>query len=110
MRNNAKCRKPRIPKAPLPSVRIKQKGRPIERRSVESVNSDGVLAHLLCDVVGLTNGKRDNRQGRVLGAAGRELAAVGYEQILDVVSLAEFVADAIPRILRHPAGAEIMRR
>src|SRR5437899_13042371 len=73
------------------------------------IDLDRVFAHLFRDVVRLTNGKRNNRQGGVLCAAGRELAAIGDEQILDVVSLAEFVADAISRILRHPAGAEIMR-
>jgi hypothetical protein len=61
-------------------------------------NSDGVLAHLLGDVVGLTNGKADNCQRWVLGAAGRELATVRDEQILDVVGLAEFVADTVSRI------------
>lgn len=68
------------------------------RASICRKNSDGVPAHLLGDVVGLANGKADNRQCWVLGAAGRELATVGDEQILDVMTLAEFVADAVARI------------
>ena len=68
------------------------------RASIHRKNSDGVLAHLLGDVVGLANGKADNCQRWVLGAARRELATVRDEQIPDVMTLAEFVADAVARI------------
>ena len=72
--------------------------------------SDVLRAHLLGDVVGLADGQRHDGQRRVLRAAGRELAAVGDEQVLDVVRLAPFVDHAVARLLAHPVGAEIVRR
>ena len=48
--------------------------------------SDLLLPHLVGDIVRLPDGQRHDRQRRVLGAAGGELAAVGDEQVLDVVS------------------------
>ena len=54
--------------------------------------SDILLPHFVSDVFRLPDRQRHDRQRRVLGAAGGELAAVGDEQVLDVVRLAELVA------------------
>src|ERR1700674_2803307 len=53
------------------------------------------------DVVRLPDGERNDGQRRVAGRAAGELAAVGHEQVLDVVGLAELVHHAIPRLLAH---------
>ena len=54
-----------------------------------------LLAHRLGDVVRLPDRQRHDGERRVLGRAGGELAAVGDEQVLDVVRLAPFVDDAV---------------
>src|SRR5271165_976983 len=59
--------------------------------------SDGVRLHLVRDIVRLTDRKRHDRQGRVFGAAGGELAAVRDEQVPDVVRLAPLVHHAVAR-------------
>src|SRR5271170_5288181 len=46
-----------------------------------------LLAQLVGQVISLADRQRDDRQGRVLGAAGRELTAVGHEEVGDVVRL-----------------------
>jgi len=46
---------------------------------------------------------------RIFGATASELAAVGDEQIRDVVGLAVFVAYAIPRLFALPAGPHVVR-
>ena len=48
--------------------------------------SDILLAHFVGDVFRLPDGQRDDRQSWIFGAAGGELAAVGDEQVLDIVS------------------------
>src|SRR5262249_36845085 len=70
-------------------------------------DSNLFLAQLIGDVVGLADRQRHDREGWVLRAAGRELAAIGDEEILDVVGLAPLVDDAVAWILRHAIGAEI---
>src|SRR6266478_9337455 len=71
-------------------------------------NSDLLSLHRTCDVVGLSNGKRDNRECRVAGGTSGELASVGDEYVLDVVGLPEFIDHAILRLCAHPVGAEIV--
>ena len=76
-------------------------------RAVSSV-SDRVRLHLVGDVVGLTDREGHDRQRRVLGPAGCELAAVRDEQVLDVVRLAPLVHHAVARIGAHTVRAEIV--
>ena len=62
------------------------------------------------DVVGLPDGERDDGQRRVLRRAGGELAAVGDEEVRDVVALPAPVDHPVARVLAHPVGAEVVRR
>ena len=71
--------------------------------------SDFLALHRAGDVVRLPDRQRDDRQRRIAGRAAGELAAVGDEQVLDVVGLAELVHHAVPRLLAHPVGAEVVR-
>ena len=59
-------------------------------------------------VVGLPDRERHDGQRRVLGPAGRELAAVRDEQIGDIVGLAELVADAVLCLFALAAGAHVV--
>src|SRR6476646_9349719 len=67
-----------------------------------------VLAQLVGQVVGLPDRERHDGQRRVLGPAGRELAAVRDEQIGVIVGLAVLVADAVLRLLALAAGTHIV--
>src|SRR6478672_8578411 len=60
------------------------------------------------DVVRLPDRQRHDRQRRIAGGAGGELAAVRDEQVLDVVGLAELVRHTIPRLLAHSVGTQIV--
>src|SRR5690606_21757034 len=78
-------------------------------RVLEDAGSDGVRLHLLGDVVGLPDRQRDDRQRRVFGGAGGELAAVRHEQVPDVVRLAVAVDHTVLGLLAHAVGAEVVR-
>jgi hypothetical protein len=68
------------------------------------------LAPLHCagNVVGLPDGQRNDSQRRVARGAGRELAPVRHEQVLDVVRLTVFVDPDVTRLLAHPVGPEVV--
>src|SRR5262245_66662990 len=72
--------------------------------------SDGAFGHLVGDVVGLADRERDDRQGRVGGGTGAELAAVRDEQVLNLVGLAPLVADPVLRPFAHAATAHVVAR
>jgi len=72
--------------------------------------SDGARRHLIGDVVGLADRKRNDRQRRVGRSAGAELAPVRDEQVRDLVGLPPFVADSVFGPLTHPATAHVMAR
>src|SRR5262245_45935141 len=59
-------------------------------------------------VLSLPDRERHNGQRRVLGPAGRKLAAVRDEQIGDVVGLAILVAHPVLRLLALAAGALVL--
>src|SRR5690348_3632088 len=89
----------------------KEKPRPYGRGMSQggaNVPSDFVLAHLIGDVVRLADGQGDDGQRGILRGPGGELAAVGDEQVLDVVGLAMLVHHAVAGLLRHAVGAEIV--
>ena len=72
--------------------------------------SDGARRHLIGDVVGLADRKRNDRQRRVGRSAGAELAPVRDEQVRDLVGLPPFVADSVFGPLTHPATTHVMAR
>src|SRR3990170_6116894 len=63
---------------------------------------------LLRDVLGRPHRQRENRPRAVLVRLGHEGAAVGHEQVLDVVRLAMAVQDRAGRIVPHPRHAELV--
>ena len=66
------------------------------------------LAQLASQIFGLPNCQRDYGQGRIFSPAAGELAAVGDEQVRNVVGLAIFVANAIPRLFALTAGTHVV--
>lgn len=61
--------------------------------------SELVRAHLLGDILGLADRERDDGKRRVAGVVGGELAAIGHEQVVDIVALAPFIDDALGRVI-----------
>lgn len=61
-------------------------------------------------MIRLTDRKRHNRQGWVLGSAAGELRAVRDEKVRNIMGLALFVDNSVTWIFRHPIGAQIMGR
>src|SRR5882757_5646010 len=70
--------------------------------------SDRLHLHLLSDVLRLADRQSHDRERWIFRCAGRELTAVGDEEILDVVPLAPFVAYAVGGLRAHPAGPKVM--
>jgi hypothetical protein len=70
-------------------------------------NSDLLSLHRTCDVVGLSNGKRDNRECRVARGTSDELASVGDEYVVSwgEVFYATFanprIADSLKKLLGY---------
>src|SRR5471032_1844053 len=84
-----------------------RRGYPGSGFAVETSNR--AFAHLSGDVIRLANGEGDDGKRRVRCAAGGELAAVGDEQVLDVMRLPELVTHAVAGIAAHAASAEVVR-
>src|ERR1700730_8352971 len=59
-------------------------------------------------MISLSDCKRHDRERRIAGRAGGELAAIRYEQIFDIVGLAEFVHDTVLCFRAHPVRAHVM--
>ena len=68
-----------------------------------------LLAQLVSQIFGLPDCQRNDGQGRIFSAAAGELAAVGDEQIRNVVGLPVFVAHAIPRLFALTASTGSLR-
>src|SRR5215469_2794927 len=67
-----------------------------------------LLAQLVGQIFGLPDRQRNDGQSGILSATAGELTAVGDEQIRDVVSLAVFVAHAVPRLFALTAGTHVV--
>ena len=68
----------------------------------KSAGLDFLSLHGAGDMIRLPDGKRHDRERRIAGRAAGELAAIGDEQIFDIVGLAEFVHDTVPCFRAHP--------
>src|SRR5260370_37582595 len=68
------------------------------------------LSSLIREMAGLSPCQSYYSQCGILGGAGCELITVGNEQVLDVVSLAPFVADSVTGLFALSASAEIVGR
>ena len=78
------------------------------RRRSHMQPSDRAGAHLTMDVIRLADRQRDDRQGRIARPRARELTAITYEQVLDVVRLTPPVANSIRPVGAHPARAHVV--
>ena len=69
---------------------------------VQTSVSEGPSAHFFGNVFCGSHGKCQDGQRRILFSSGDERGGVHREQVLDVVTLVEFVEDGLPGIVAHP--------
>ena len=69
---------------------------------------DVLRAHFFGDVIGLTDRQGHDGERWVFRCTGGELAAVGHEQVFDVVALTELIDHAVLRVRALPCRAHVV--
>src|SRR5437764_2420769 len=82
--------------------------RPPLRMRAGQDGSNVSFPHLFGHVLGGSHGERQDRQRRILRAAGYERAAIHNEEILHIVTLVIFIEHRYLRIGAHATGSQLV--